>query len=230
MMHKSTTIAACWDGGDYYSPDYVNRLYNSCKRNISITFDFVLYVGPLAEHRKGEINPAIKIIQTDLPSWWCGMPLWRKNPSGIMTDSFLYLDLDQVIVGSLDDLINYPSQLCGMKDYPAAICPKGKERDVCVSTMLIRNNSAAVVWDEYIRAGAPTWDASHGHQQPLPMAAQGLVNQYCRPDHFPENWIISYKNTFLVSGIPEDCRIIAFHGQPKQHDCLHEIFVQENWK
>lgn len=230
-MDKRITIVACWDGGDYYPPEYVNRLYAACRRNATIPFDFVLYAGPLAERpeRINAINPAIRVVYTGLPSWWCGMPVWQKNPPGVDTDTVLYLDIDQVIVGSLDDLIRYKSNLAGMKDYPAAACPPGCEKDVCISTMLIRDGAGSVVWDEYVKAGSPTWDATSANKGPLPMAAQGLVNEYCRPDAFPENWIISYKGSYLKHGMPDDCRIVAFHGQPKQARCTHEKFVREHW-
>jgi hypothetical protein len=230
-MKKLITIVACWDGGDYYPQEYVNRLYAACRRHTTIPFDFVLYAGPLAERpgRIDAINPDIRVVYTGLPSWWCGMPVWQKNPPGVDTDTILYLDIDQVIVGSLDDLIRYGSDLAGMKDYPAAACPRGCERDVCISTMLIRNGAGAIVWAEYVRAGKPVWDATGGQKGPLPMAAQGLVNAHCRPDAFPEAWIVSYKGTYLKRGLPDDCRVVAFHGQPKQGKCLHEKFVAEHW-
>jgi hypothetical protein len=230
-MDKLITIVACWDGGDYYPPAYVNRLFAACRRRLSIPFEFVLYAGPLAERpgRIAAINPEIRVVYTGLPSWWCGMPVWQKNPPGIETDSVLYLDIDQVIIGSLDDFARFPSDLAGMKDYPEGSCPAGCEKDVCISTMLIRNGAGAAVWDEYVKAGAPTWDAVKGPKGPLPMAAQELVNKYCHPVAFPKDWIISYKGEYLKRGLPDDCRIVAFHGQPKQAACLHEKFVRENW-
>lgn len=230
-MTEKITIVACWDGGDYYPPVYVNRLFTACQLNSTIPFDFVLYAGPLAERpgRISAINPEIRVVYTGLPSWWCGMPVWQKNPPGVVTDSILYLDIDQVIVGSLDDLIRYDSDLIGMKDYPSGSCPTGRERDICVSTVLIRNGAGSVVWDEYVKAGSPAWDATSGHKGPLPMAAQGLVNEHCRPDRYPENWIISYKDTYLKYGLPDDCRIVAFHGQPKQAQCTKEKFVRDHW-
>jgi len=157
------------------------------------------------------------------------MPVWQKNPPGVETSSILYVDLDQVIVGSLDDLIGFGADLAGMKDYPSWCCPRGCEKDVCISTMLIRNGAGATVWDEYVRAGKPTWDAAHGPKGPLPMAAQGLVNKYCAPKSLPEDWVVSYRDVYLKRGLPSDCRIVAFHGRPKPHECFHEPFVRENW-
>jgi len=228
------TIGACWDGGNYYPVEYINRLFSSCARQTTIPFDFVLYVGPEAEKpgRTAGINAAIKIVPVGLPSWWSGMVFWAKDPPGIATSTILYLDLDQVIVGNLDNIINYPSAHACMKDYPAHACPPGKENDACVSTTLIRNGAGAKVWEEYLQAGRPTWDVLSHKKGPLPMAAQELVNgaKYgVQKDLFPEKWICSYKLQVLKYGLPDDCRIVAFHGRPKMHEC-NETWIKENWR
>jgi hypothetical protein len=227
------TIGCCWDGGDYYPVEYINKLYNACKRNTSIPFEFVVYTGPKAENpgRKTGIDSNVRVVPVGLPSWWSGLVWWQKTPPGVYTDNILYLDLDQVIVGSLDDLMNFPSQHACMKDWPSGMFPN-LDKDGCVSTTLIRNGSASKVWDEYVKAGMPQWDVAAGEHGPLPMACQELVNEPkygVQKDLFPENWVCSYKLQVLKYGLPKDCRIVAFHGQPKQAACLHQPWVRENW-
>ena len=229
------TIGACWDGRDYYPPEYVNRLYRACLRNTTIPFDFVLYVGPEAEKpgRTNAIDKAIRIVPVSLPFWWSQLKFWQPNPPGIRTDAILYLDLDQVIIGSLDDLIRYPSAHCYMKDFPSHACPPGREHDANNSTALIRNNGGAKVWEEYVNAGMPTWDPFlYPGLQPLPLAGLSIMNdpKYgVKYDLFPENWICSYKLEVQKRGIPEDCRIVVFHGRPKPHE-VDEPFVKEHWR
>jgi len=229
------TIGACWDGGPYYPVDYINRLYRSCLRNTTIPFDFVLYVGPDAEKpgRCDGIDKGIRIVPVGLPYWWSGLMFWRKDPPGIKTDTILYLDLDQVISGSLDELILFPSDHACMKDYPSFACPPGLENDACVSTTLIRNGAGARVWEEYEKAGKPTWNPLI-EKGPLPMACQGIVNDPAigmTKDLFPEEWVCSYKLWVLKKGLPEDCRIVSFHGRPKPHEVIEkEAWVMEHWR
>lgn len=234
--HDRITIGACWDGREYYPSEYVNRLFNACCRNTTIPFDFVLYVGPEAEKpgRTSAIAPEIRIVPVGLPYWWSGMAFWKKDPPGIDTDTILYLDLDQVIVGSLDDIIRYPSSHACMKDWPTHNCPPGLERDACVSTSLIRNGAASAVWEAYEAAGKPVWNPLT-EKGPLPMATQGIVNDQALGiphDLFPENWVCSYKLEVLKrGGLPDDCRIVAFHGRPKQHEVIHkEPWIMEHWR
>lgn len=228
------TLCACWDGGDFYSPEYVNRLYNSCVRNTTIPFEFVLYVGPLAERpgRTDDIDPNIQIVPTGLPFWWSGLPFWQKYPPGITTRTILYLDLDQVIVGSLDDLITFPSVQAYMKDYPSHACPPGLEHDACVSTSLLRGGAGHKVWDEYVAWGKPTWDPLNPPAgRSIPVACQSILNDPnfgIHFDLFPESWVCSYKLQVLKHGLPKDCRIVAFHGSPKMHQVSDE-FVKEHW-
>lgn len=227
------TIGASWDGDDYYPPEYVNRLYAACNRNMSRPFDFVLYVGPNAERpgRREALNQSIKVVQTGLPQWWSGMVFWKKNPPGVLTPSLLYLDIDQVVVGSLEDIVGFRSDNAYMKDYPSHSCPDGLENDACVSTSLLRNGSGVVVWSEYERAGRPTWDVLRYPPGPMPMAAQGVVNDKqigMRKDLFPEEWVCSYKLEARPRGLPADCRIVAFHGRPKQHE-VTDGWVWRNW-
>lgn len=229
------TVGACWDGRDYYPVEYVNRLYNSVLRNTTIPFDFVLYTGPEAEipGRTDAIDRAIRIVPTGLPYWWSGLSWWRKDLPGVRTDSVLYLDLDQVIVGSLDDLMTFPSDQAYMKGYPSDGCPHGCEREACVSTSLLRKGAGVKVWEEYVACGMPQWDPIHPPaNRALPVACQSVIND---PKHgmtwdlYPESWVVSYKLWARQKGIAGDVRIVAFHGRPKQHECSEE-WIKENWR
>lgn len=228
------TIVSNWSG-DYYPLEYVNRLYRAVCRHTTVPFDFVLHIGPAAEE-EGKLNgleSGIKPVPVGLPSWWSSMAAFQNPPAGVETESLLFLDLDIVIVGSLDDLINYPSNLALMKDYPARLCPKGNENDGNTGITLIRNGAGSKVWDEYIKAGKPIWDAIqvHGNGTILPLATMTIMND---PRHaikkhlFPEEWVSSYKLQVLRDGLPEDCRIVHFHGQPKQ-EAVNAQWIKENW-
>lgn len=228
------TVCACWDGGNYYPVEYVNILFNSIYRNTSIPFEFVLYVGPEAENNPNsrKINNSIRIIKTNLPYWWSGMNAWALKPKGVNTETVLYMDLDQVIVGNLDDIINYDSNHCYMKDYPAYCCPKGKENDGNATVSLIRNGSGHHVWDEYVKAGCPIWSPLKPPKNRLfPLAAQGIMNDSSvHHDVFPEAWVASYKLWVLKFGIPDGCKSVSFHGKPKPHEITYVPFIKENWR
>jgi hypothetical protein len=97
----------CISWGDKYGPPFINRLYAMVKRNITPPFTFTCFTDSRAE-----LNP--EILCEDLPPLDVQMPvntkgIWPKarlwGPTlGQLKGPVLFLDLDLVIVGSLDDL------------------------------------------------------------------------------------------------------------------------------
>lgn len=235
-MPEKITIGACWDGRDYYPKEYVNNLYQMVRRNTAVPFDFVLYVGPEAEKPGvcSGIDPAIRIVPSGLPYWWAGTRFWQPAAEGIDTATILYLDLDVVILKNIDDIINYPSEFAVSREFPDTPAYSGFCNNGNLGVSLIRNNAGAKVWEEYLKAGIPTWNPLTTHNRgKLTLAIQTIVNEPeygIKKDLFPVDWICSYKYQVLKRGIPDDCRIVHFHGQPKQNRCLHEEFVKQNWR
>lgn len=237
-LNQKITITAGWSGDSLYSLEDVNRLYRGVKRNLSILCDFILYAGPEAQ-KPGRLNgleKGIEIIDSEYPSWWVGMKgADPDNRPWIKTDSILALGLDCVIVGSLNDLINYPlrrSDLAAMKDYPSHACPSGREKDCSLEVMLIRKDADRPLWNEYVRVGKPTWDLMTPPANKVwGMCAQGWINETraVHVDLFPENWIVSYKLGVRGRGLPDDCRIVSFHGFPKPGEC-NEPWIKKHWR
>jgi len=226
------TILTCWDGRDYYPAKYLNILYNSVERNTTIPFEFVLYGGPEVEKRLGEINPKIRIVYTGMIAWWGKLKIFMPEPPGIETRKLLYVDLDVVVTGCLDELILYPSDFAGMKDYPVADCHGGCEQDLNTTVFLLKCGSRSKVWDAYVAAGMPQWDPiGKPEDRPLRLAEMTIIKRDgIKHDLYPESWVRSYKlHNLHKTGITADCRVVSFHGRPKPHE-VDDQFVKENWR
>ena len=212
-------------GGEFYTAEYVNRLFRACLRHMTRPFDFVLLAGPSV--RKEALDSKIKIIETGLPYWWAGMVFWS------LTGTRLFLDLDVVVVGSLDSLFDVDSECCCSRDWSThSYIPSGHENDANPGVSLIRGDAGLWVWDEYQKAGKPIWnpqDRSIDHS-PCHMAAQGIINDHRgRVDLFPQEVCASYKYTVKKIGVPPGCVTVHFHGQPKPHEVADQ-FVKEHWR
>jgi hypothetical protein len=239
-MKPEITIGTCWDGRTYYPIEYINILYWAVRRHTTIPHDFVLYIGPEAVGKTDSLDTGIRVVPTKMTSWWLVTKFWEPNPVGIETDSLLYLDLDIVILGSLDDLINFPSDHACSREYPLEHTATGEEikamrrENANIGISLIRHNAGARVWEEYVKAGSPQWDPLTVRARgELPLAGQTIINnpKYgVTVDLFPDNWVCSYKYQVLKRGIPDDCRIVHFHGLPKPADCMREPFVRDHWR
>lgn len=212
-------------GGEFYTAEYVNRLFRACLRHMTRPFDFVLLAGPSV--RKEALDSKIKIIETGLPYWWAGMVFWS------LTGTRLFLDLDVVVVGSLDSLFDVDSECCCSRDWSThSYIPSGHENDANPGVSLIRGDAGLWVWDEYQKAGKPIWnpqDRSIDHS-PCHMAAQGIINDHRgRVDLFPQEVCASYKYTVKKIGVPPGCVTVHFHGRPKPHEVSDE-WVKEYWR
>lgn len=241
-MKPDVTIVTALDGSDFGTVEYVNRLFRSCRNNVSVPFDFVLYTGPngnLPGTFDGLIS-GIRVVQTGLPWWWCKMPFWSSNPPGIETDMRLLLDLDVVVVGSLDDLITFSSDhacshACSMD------CPKEdslRPNDANPGVTFIRGDAGKWVWEEYKSCGMPTWNPADASavRSPLPYAEQTIINNRQRIEGnavnlFPANWCASYKLSGIRESkvLPNDCRTVHFHGKPKQWE-VNDDWVKKFWQ
>lgn len=102
----------CMKWGQVYSADYVNRLYRMIARNI--TPPFKLYC--LTDDPAG-IDPAVETRpcpMLDLPrhmkyGGWRKVSLWANEVADLKGEC-LFLDLDIIITGSLDDFFTYRGQ------------------------------------------------------------------------------------------------------------------------
>jgi hypothetical protein len=100
----------CIKWGNRYGPEYVNRIYSMVARNLAAPFRIICFT----DDRRG-IRP--EVVCLDLPELGCPVPtnapgkfrklaLWNADLAGL-TGNALFLDLDVVITGPLDELFAY---------------------------------------------------------------------------------------------------------------------------
>tara|TARA_B100000614_G_scaffold75950_1_gene67827 strand:- start:1538 stop:2596 length:1059 start_codon:yes stop_codon:yes gene_type:complete len=105
--HKPGKIKICtlyFEGK--YTPDYVEKLYNSLKRNCTIPFEFICY----SDNPNVKADVVIPLVKhSNIKLHWYKLsyfsPLFaNQNPN----DEIIIMDIDQIIVGNVDDMIGYP--------------------------------------------------------------------------------------------------------------------------
>jgi hypothetical protein len=83
------------EGSKIYNPEWVYKLENTLKRNISIPFEFVCLSDiPLRCN--------YVLLDSGMSGWWNKLQLFKP---GLFTDETLYFDLDIIISKSLDRFI-----------------------------------------------------------------------------------------------------------------------------
>lgn len=214
------TTVCCIKKGNKYGPEYVNRLYSMVQRHAFYEpWDFVCFTDDTTG-----IDPWVKTapLPWDAPGWWGKMGLFRDEIPEIRTRHLLFLDLDVVITGRLDEILSWPSDFAMIRDWPEGQWPDSDRRakDANSSVILLTVGSHPDIWEKYAEEGFPI---AGGDQDFVNLHFKGAF------DLFPDRLMKSYKLHHLENGVPADCRIVMFHGNPKQAD-IKTGWVPELWK
>lgn len=214
-----TVACVLRSGGDYAWP-YVRDLGMAISRNLSVPHQVICltdrFTVPIHELDARFVRPLA--VEHAWPGWWAKLEIFALEPP------VLYFDLDTVIVGNIDPLANWVSDSC-----EGLMMLRGFYRgDRCSGIMGWRQdmrwlydhfknhyaNRAEFMPGDRMRIGASRF---RGDQNWLAMmAVKEHIPVTLAQDIFPG--IYSYKVDVRDNGIPDDARIICFHGKPRPHE------------
>jgi len=229
----------CLKYGNKYSAEYVNKLYNSVKRNLTVPFEFVCFT-----EDSRNIDPAIRIESIPLVSgvtgWWY-KPMFF-NPDIGLTGTILFFDLDVVVFRNIDNLFSYePNKFCIIRDFNRKFVRNYNKFNS--SIFRLDTNMHSHIYTKFIANPMDPIRRYHGDQDWLRAnIADGTYS------YWPEEWIQSYKwemrgrpkydrqprgqRDFEINGDPvilDDTSVAVFHGDPNPHNCKDQ-WVIDNWK
>lgn len=216
----------CMKWGTKYGPEYVNRLHSMVQRHMSGPFRFVC----LTDNRDGLDAgieafpiPSLRLPPGSPERGWTKLVSFSPEltaPGGPqLSGPILFLDIDIVIVGALDDFFRHPGEFLIMRE---------RKR------FRIQGNSSVYRWTagahtevlDYFRANLDAVRTRHRNEQEFLVH---YLNNQNKVSFWPETWCRSFKrhcvfgfplSLFLAPRIPEDARIIIFHGLPNPPDAL----------
>jgi hypothetical protein len=137
-------------------------------------------------------------------------------------DQIFFFDLDTVITGNIDELLNYRGDFAILRDFYRDGKWKNRPAGYGSAIMSWKPEAKREWWDKFVEAKYPT-DR---------LGDQGLMEQYAGPhadtwqDMFP-NQIFSYK-VHCKNELPTDARIVCFHGNPPPHK-VNNKWMSQNW-
>ena len=240
----------CYKWGTLYSPDYVNILAAMVKRNLSIPHTFYCITDSV-----DGLAPEIKVYK--LPDYgfegiWRKLMTFQNNFLELQDQFVVSIDIDVVIVGSLDFLANHPE-----KDFIIARnWVKGGTRG-SGSLYRLKVGSHTEIWNDFIKNPEKSIDKFHGKNRLV--GEQNWLNAHFETfEHFPKNKVVSYKrhcnskgrilkffgkeiiNTarFGKAVPPDEAALVSFHGDPSPKDVMlsysgrwrHAPFATDYWK
>ena len=203
---------ACVKWGQKYGPEYVNTLLDMVRRNLpeKVEFRFTCFTDDATG-----LDPAVTVreLPSGLEGWWG--KLWLLSPGVFTEGRVIFMDLDTVIVGGLDQIIAYDGEFAILRDFYR---PDGWQSSI----MSWRGGFGAHIWERWNAEGCPRF--AGGDQQAI---EHYQPNADIWQDILP-NQFVSYKIS-CTRQPPRGARVVVFHGEPSPHDAPAE-WVKMVWK
>ena len=208
--------------GTRYGPEYVNRLASAVRRHTTQPVSIVCFTDD-----PSGIDPSVTIFPipeialppAEMVTGWRKICLFRQDLP--VNGVGLFLDLDIVITGSLDDFFTFGNddEIPIIHNWVAAHKTWFRPDPMIGNSSVFRFklNHCTFVWDQFQQE--KDW-AIANFRPP-----QSYLTHCIRPriKFWPVEWVRSFKrhcrplfplNLILEPKLPSDARIVAFHGKP----------------
>lgn len=209
-------------GGDYTS-DYVVKLYSACSRHIKEPFCFICLSDD--EEVKGLKGINFLDLEFGYPGWWSKFEIF-KIPGEV-----IFFDLDTVIMGDLTDMVRLvrslkENEILGLSAFNLARNANEKTRF----------SSGVMGWNGNFEFVLKSLNFHSDSKNKRYCGDQDRIHEILRENGTQiKFWqkemsgLYSYKRN-CKKEIPQDAKVICFHGKPRPHEATHLPFVKENWK
>jgi len=209
----------CIEQGNYlgHGNEYVASLAAAVGRHLSLRHRIVAFTDrPQLRFAAGGFE-MFSLPHPGLTGWFNKLSVFKP---GVFADGerVLYIDLDTIIAGSLDEIASYAGEFAMLEDL---VFPN----QLASGVMAWRGGFGAEIWQSYARAGYPSHDLSGDQGWIMHALKASKVQADCLQDLYPGQ-IVSYK---LSGGVLSPfARVLAFHGRPRPHE-ISDGWVPHFW-
>lgn len=226
----------CIKWGTRYNHEYVNKLYSMVSRHLSLPFRFVCLTDDsdgLAPDIETLPIPALHVPAHKAVSPWRKLAL-LSGRIGDLSGKALFLDLDVVILDSIDCFFTYSDKFTIIENWTQRGQGIGNSSVYCFE---IGRYSEVV---DYYNAHMDEVLDSYRNEQIYLSKKIGDI------EFWPASWCRSFKFHAIPRGpmrwlraprIPPHCKILVFHGHPDPDEALageyggrwHKYFKPATW-
>jgi hypothetical protein len=212
-------ICFYWEGERWQSSSdlnsvYVNNLYRGVKRFANQPFKFICFTN---EDIPG-LDENIEIRNFPIHSQRGVLPrlyMFSKE-AGLFGHQVLCLDIDVVITGGLDTLMNYRGEFCSRASFPDPF----NKIDGDVMSFRADQTNEILFWKPFINDIKWAEDYTQGQERIwMQLVAEDWADRWTTPGE-----IVSYRRHAKDwKEIPEGVSVVSFHGKPRPHQ------VEKEW-
>jgi hypothetical protein len=202
-------IVTTWSGEGEFTAKHVQALARQCEKYAPL-HDFVCITN-------GKV-PGVECWpnRNKWPGWWVKFEAFAPEVKG----DILYMDLDTVVIGSLEDILKV-RKLTLLRDFYRD--GKRLKEGLQASLMLLTEKDRPEPW-EYFSNNPRSYMETYKTKGDQPLLERYYMNHAQRWQDILPGQVVSWKvncgggNAFSKPSIPTDARIIIFHGQPRCWD------------
>ncbi|HUO12679.1 MAG TPA: glycosyltransferase [Caulobacteraceae bacterium] len=208
----------CMKWGAKYGPDYVNRLYAMVARHLARPFRLVCLTDDAAGVRREVVTaplPAMPRLNQRKERGWLKIGSFSPEVAPLLGEAVLFLDLDVVVMGSLDPLFDHPGAFPMIRDWyhPVRVVANS-------SVYRYRPAERVAIFEDFARNTDAIVGRIRNEQEYLSeyLLAQGELS------FWPPAWCPSFRvgclplwpmRLWRSPQPPLGARVIVFHGEPK---------------
>ncbi len=212
-------VACVLRSGGIYDAGWVAKLQRGVARHLGLPHRFVCL---------SDVEVSCERIPLEQPwrGWWSKIELFRP---GLFSGPVLYLDLDTIVVRSLDTIAGHPHGFTMAHEFyrPALKC----------SAAMAWNGDFSSIHRAFARDPARLAASYDGPMPGGRIGDQAFIEDCLRNhdvkvetfrDLFGERSIASYKVHDCRLAPPSDAAAVTFHGRPKPHE-FSAGWVRDAW-
>ena len=209
--------------GDWCAPHgitYVNKLYRMVERHLSIPHDFICFTDRSGE--KDKFMDGIDVRPLDVPDWPLNFKkLFLYKPNNGLKGRILFIDLDSVIIDSIDEMASYSGEFCGIKPFNLNV------QHTAGGLLSFEAGFGEHIWDQ-VSKNVDYWEKLTGGGNERFVYHHLIPNPDRWQDLYPGH-LVSYRLSCMnKSKPPENARLIAFYAIKKPHKA-REQWIKNAW-
>lgn len=186
-----------------YNSDHVNVLVNQVARNLSLPHRFVL----ICDKEPFGLDPRVSTVPLDRTTFvddtrFAKLMLFKPDIGQLLGERIFYLDLDTVITGSIDSIVDRPESIVLWR-HPR-YKPGGRVARYNSSIILLTAGARSNVWLEF--PNRRKYKIPKGEDQGWISIMLGDNEAYWDASHGV------YTQRLIKSGLPANAKIVTFPG------------------
>lgn len=221
----------CMKWGDRYDREYVNRLYSMVQRNTNRESRFICFSDDSKGYLPGiELFPLPEIEIPEFIRWkpWRKVSLWKSDLIDL-SGNVLFLDLDVVVTGSIDDFFDYQPActFCVIENWTQTGARIGN-----TSVYRFTVGAHSYLYDHLV-------DNTDDVLSRYPNSQTYISREINEMVFWPREWCLGFKssilpkwpmNFFIRPSLPPDVKIVAFPGKPDPAEARDGIWPAKWYK